>query len=278
MSELLTLSIRVRFMFDVEIFETYLQKIQQKSPLVHCMTNDVVSNFTANILLAIGATPAMVVAVEEVEAFVQVADALLINVGTLTADQAQAMTLAVQVAHRYNKPWVLDPVAFGALGFRSDFCRLLLTYKPTVIRGNPSEIAALAGMKVNGKGPDSLIGSDEALEAAQQLARDCQSIVALTGAVDYVTDGVQTYALKNGSVQLTRVTGTGCALGAMVAAYCSICETPMIASACALSHMAIAGELAGEHTHGIGSFAVALLDQLQGLHDSEMAIKRLNSV
>lgn len=265
-------------MFDVEIFETYLQKLQKKSPLVHCMTNDVVSNFTANVLLAIGATPAMVVAVEEVEEFVQVADALLINVGTLTGDQAEAMTLAVQVAHRYNKPWVLDPVAFGALGFRSDFCSSLLTYQPTVIRGNPSEIAALAGMRGSGKGPDSVIGSDEALEAAQRLARDCQTIVALTGAVDYVTDGVQTYALKNGSVQLTRVTGTGCALGAMVAAYCAVCESPMIASACALSHMAIAGELAGEHAQGIGSFAVVLLDQLQMLPDSEMAINRLKAM
>lgn len=262
-------------MFNVEKFKTYLQKLQQQSPLVHCMTNDVVNNFTANVLLAIGVTPAMVVAVEEVEEFVQVADALLINVGTLTSEQAQAMTLAVQAAHQYHTPWVLDPVAFGALGFRSDFCRSLLAYKPTVIRGNPSEIAGLAGLQVKGKGPDSVIGSDEVLEAAQQLAKDCQSVVALTGAVDYVTDGVQTYAFRNGTAQLTRVTGTGCALGAMVAAYCAVCESLVVASACALSHMAIAGEIASEHAHGIGSFAVVLLDQLQGLANNEIGIQRL---
>ncbi|MGL4668277.1 MAG: hydroxyethylthiazole kinase [Saezia sp.] len=252
-------------MFNTQILTKYSQAMQQQAPLVHCMTNDVVNNFTANVLLAIGAAPAMVVAQEESADFARLASALLINVGTLTPELALSMRLAIQSARAQGVPWVLDPVAYGVLAYRSEFCDGLLALRPTVIRGNAAEIAGLSGLagKIKSKGVESLLGSDEAIEYAVALAKRCGSVVAMTGETDYVTDGEEVWALRNGHALLTRVTGTGCALGAMVAGYCAVCETPVQASLCALSHMAIAGEVAAKNVTGVGSFAVGLLDALQ---------------
>ncbi len=252
-------------MFSHTYLIQQMQKMHQLAPLVQCITNDVVTNFTANVLLAIGASPAMVIAPEESGDFARIACALSMNIGTLTSAQAQAMKLAVVAAQEIKTPWVLDPVAFGALRFRRDFCLQLLEHRPAVIRGNASEIAAMAGQAGKTKGADSVIESEAALEAAKILAKKYQTVVALTGQTDYVTDGQAVYALNNGHIQLTRVTGTGCSLSAMVAAYCAICATPVLAALCGLSHMAIAGELAAAQTEGVGSFAVSLLDHLQGL-------------
>lgn len=244
-----------------------MSRMREQVPLVHCITNDVVINFTANVLLAIGASPAMVIASEESADFARVASALTINVGTITARQAHSMKHAVAAAHAAGVPWVLDPVAYGALAFRTQICNELLAYHPTVIRGNAAEIAALSGEQSKSRGPDSLLSSDAARECAQAVARRWKTVVAMTGETDYVTNGEQTWALRNGHTQLTRVTGAGCALSAIVAAYCAVCETPMLAALCALSHMALAGEMAAGRTQGVGSFAVALLDELQLLAD-----------
>ena len=262
-------------MINQLVFSQYIQSMHQSTPLVHCITNDVVANFTANVLLAIGASPAMVVAEEEATDFARIASALLINVGTLTAIQAKVMQKAVEAANEAHTPWVLDPVAAGALSFRTVFCQELLHLKPAVIRGNASEIAALNGDWGTPKGADSVLRSDEVLQAAKNLALKYQTVVTVTGQTDYVTDGQSVYALKNGSALLTRVTGTGCALGAMVAAYCAVCHTPLEAALVALSHMAIAGEMAAEHHKGVGSFAVALLDQLSLLAQNDDAQQRL---
>ena len=129
--------------------------LRAHSPLVHCMTNDVVQTFTANVLLAVGASPAMVIDPREAAQFAAIADALLINVGTLTADRAVAMRAAVEQARRADKPWTLDPVAVGALTVRTAFCRELLALHPAAIRGNASEILALAGMSGGGRGVDT---------------------------------------------------------------------------------------------------------------------------
>lgn len=271
-------------MFSKQVLRQKCEMMQQQAPLVHCMTNDVVNNFTANVLLAIGAAPAMVMAKEEGADFARIASALLINVGTLTPELAQSMKLAVQAANESNVPWVLDPVAYGVLPYRSRFCDELLALQPAVIRGNAAEIAGLSGLAGEGqsKGVESLLGSDEAVEYAIDLARRCKTVVAMTGRIDYVTDGNEVWELENGNVLLTRVTGAGCALGAMVAAYCAVCESPVQGSLCALSHMAIAGEIAAERvmgeSKGVGSFAVALLDELQKLAQCDESIKRLNVV
>ncbi|RUS67496.1 Hydroxyethylthiazole kinase [Saezia sanguinis] len=249
-------------MLNQQILMQQLQQVRQTGPLVHCMTNDVVVNFTANVLLAIGASPAMVMAREESVPFARIASSLLVNVGTLTPELADSIKAAVIAAHEAGKPWVLDPVAYGVLDFRTRFCDGLLQYRPAVIRGNAAEIAAMGGQKSLSKGTDSLTSSNEVLECARQLARQHQTVVAMTGQTDYVTDGVSTYALDNGHEQLTRITGAGCSLSAMVAAYCAVCETPLLAALAALSHMGIAGELAAGRTRAVGSFAVALLDEL----------------
>lgn len=231
------------------------------SPLVHCMTNDVVQTFTANVLLAIGASPAMVIDPDEASQFAAIADALLINVGTLTVERATAMRAAAHSAKQAGKPWVLDPVAVGALTLRTEFCRELLAMQPAAVRGNASEIMALVGMSGGGRGVDSSDTTTAALPAAQALARQLNTVVAVTGEVDYVTNGQRTHAVSGGDPLMTRVVGTGCALSAVVAAATALPGDRLenVAAACAL--MKLAGENAALQG-GPGSFTPAFLDAL----------------
>ncbi|WP_416412075.1 hydroxyethylthiazole kinase [Pantoea sp. App145] len=239
-----------------------LQLLRQHMPLVHCMTNDVVQTFTANVLLALRASPAMVIEVDEAAQFSGFADALLINVGTLTRDRRDAMQAAVSAANRAGTPWTLDPVAVGALTFRTEFCQQLLSQQPAAIRGNASEILALANQAAGGRGVDSLHQADAAISAAQQLARDYHSIVAVTGEVDYVTDGHNTLAIPGGSPLMTRVVGTGCALSAVVAAFASLPGERLQHVAAACRVMSLAGERAARQVQGPGSFVATFLDEL----------------
>ncbi len=239
-----------------------LQLLRQQAPLVHCMTNDVVQTFTANVLLALQASPAMVIDPEEAAQFAGFADALLINVGTLTCDRRDAMLAAVHAAQAAGTPWTLDPVAVGALSLRTAFCQQLLSLQPAAIRGNASEILALAHQAIGGRGVDSLHQADAALSAAQQLARDFKTIVAVTGEVDYVTDGAQTFSIPGGSPLMTRVVGTGCALSAVVAAFTSLPGDRLQYVAAACRVMSLAGELTARQVAGPGSFVAAFLDTL----------------
>lgn len=243
-----------------------LQQFRQHSPLVHCMTNDVVQTFTANVLLALGASPAMVIEREEAVQFSAIADALLINVGTLTQERARAMYAAVESANRAQKPWTLDPVAVGALTFRSEFCQQLLSLNPAAIRGNASEILALAGMRGGGRGVDTTDVASAALPGAQKLARQTGAVVAVTGEVDYITDGTRTLMVTGGDVLMTRVVGTGCALSAVVAACCALPGERLVNVAAGCAFMAQAGTRALASSHGPGSFAPALLDALYALN------------
>lgn len=239
-----------------------LHHFRTRSPLTHCMTNDVVQAFTANVLLALGASPAMVIEAEEAEQFAGIADALLINVGTLTSPRAQAMRRAIERAVAAGKPWTLDPVAVGALAFRTRFCQQILTLKPAAIRGNASEILALAGMSAGGRGVDTTDTAASALPAAQALARQTNAIVAVTGEVDYVTDGQRTKTIAGGDLMMTRVVGTGCALSAVVAASCSLPGDRLDNVAAACGWMKRAGSVAAAHSAGPGSFASAFIDAL----------------
>lgn len=239
-----------------------LQLLHQHMPLVHCMTNDVVQTFTANVLLALRASPAMVIDADEAAQFTAFADALLINVGTLTRDRRDAMQAAVAVANRAGTPWTLDPVAVGALTLRTEFCQQLLGQRPAAIRGNASEILALANQATGGRGVDSLHQADAAISAAQQLAQDYHSIVAVTGEVDYITDGHNTLAIPGGSPLMTRVVGTGCALSAVVAAFASLPGERLQHVAAACRVMSLAGERAARQVQGPGSFVAAFLDTL----------------
>lgn len=175
-----------------------LHLFHQHSPLVHCITNDVVQTFTANTLLALGASPAMVIETEEASQFAAIASALLINVGTLTQPRAQAMRAAVEQAKSSQTPWTLDPVAVGALDYRRHFCHELLSFKPAAIRGNASEIMALAGVANGGRGVDTTDAAANAIPAAQTLARETGAIVVVTGEMDYVTDGHRIIGIHGG--------------------------------------------------------------------------------
>jgi hydroxyethylthiazole kinase len=246
-----------------------LRGITARPPLVHCLTNIVVAGFTANVLLALGASPAMVENAEEAAPFAAVSGAVLVNLGTLSNERAQAMRLAASSAREHGVPWVLDPVAVGALAHRTALAVELLEARPAVIRGNGSEIQALAaaagvapGGSAGGRGVDSLASSDDAVEAAGALAAARSCVVAVSGATDYITDGTRTVAVGGGHPMMTRVTGMGCALGAVIAAATAGDEDPLAAAAGASAVFAVAGEQAAAGVAGPGSFAVAFLDLL----------------
>lgn len=239
-----------------------LAAIRARHPLVHCLTNGVVKNFTANALLALGAAPAMVEHPEEAALFAGFADALLINPGTLATWEVAPIEAAAPAAAKADKPWVLDPVAVGPLPVRTRLARALLEHKPTLIRGNASEIIALAGQEGKGRGVDSGDAAEAAIEAARSLARRTGGAVLVTGPVDYATDGGDAIGIANGHILLTRVTGVGCAQGAVAAACAAVAPSPLIAAVAAALIMGIAGDVAAEHAASPGSFAVALLDAL----------------
>ncbi|QKJ67786.1 hydroxyethylthiazole kinase [Deefgea piscis] len=254
-----------------------LERLRANTPLVHVLTNEVVQCFTANTLLAIGASPAMIVAEAEVADFAAIADALLINIGTVYPVRLQAMNLAIDAANAAATPWVLDPVAVGVLQYRRDAALAMLAKKPAAIRGNGSEILALAAaLALNaeaiagGKGVDSTMSSMSALSAAQQLARATGAIVAVTGATDYITDGEQTWAVPWGHPMMTRVVGTGCALSAVVAAFLADAPNRLNAVAAACAVMAIAGERAVECSDGPGTFVAPFLDALHVIHPVQL--------
>lgn len=254
--------------FEEEEARPFWQALRKKNPLIHCMTNDVVQNITANILLASGASPAMVMAKEEAGGFAGLADGLLINVGTITEPFAEAMEEAVKAAKLAGKPWTLDPVAIGVLPYRASIVRHLLPFSPSVIRGNGAEILALAGRASSARGPDSLDGAEAALEAALELARALSCIIAVTGETDYITDGSKIFAVKGGHIYLTQVTGVGCSLSALCAAFVALSpddRLQAIAACCLL--MKRAGEQAAQAAKGPGSFSVFLLDALYQLTD-----------
>lgn len=253
--------------------EQTLVGIAARPPLVHCLTNIVVAGFTANVLLAIGASPAMVENSEEAAPFAAVAGAVLVNLGTLSNERAQAMRLAAASAHEHGVPWVLDPVAVGALTHRTGLALELLASGPTVIRGNGSEIQALAaaagvtlaGDRVAGRGVDSLASSDQAVDAASALAAERACVVAVSGATDYITDGTRTVAVGGGDAMMTKVTGMGCALGAVMAAALAVGDDPLSDAGGASAIFAAAGEQAAAGAAGPGSLAVAFLDRLGAL-------------
>jgi hydroxyethylthiazole kinase len=251
-----------------------LRAVSERAPLVHCLTNIVVAGFTANVLLAVGASPAMVENAEESAAFAAIAGGVLVNLGTLSAEREQAMSAAAASAADAGVPWVLDPVAVGALAHRTTFAVGLLAHAPKVVRGNPSEILSLAAAAGavdsaaarGGRGVDSLAASTEALDAAGALAKAHGCVVAVSGATDYVTDGATVVEIPGGHPLMTRVTGVGCALGALMAAMAAVNNGDGLASAAGASAVfAAAGERAAVETDRPGSFAVALIDHLADL-------------
>jgi hydroxyethylthiazole kinase len=255
-----------------------LERLRQASPLVHCITNYVAMDVTANALLAIGASPAMVHANEEVEDFVGISSALVVNIGTLSPAWVAAMERAAERAVALGKPWVLDPVGAGATPYRTGVARDLAGRKPAVVRGNASEILSLAGEVGGTKGVDSTRSADEASGIARELARGLGCVVAVTGEVDYVTDGVRTLAVHHGHEMMTRVTALGCALTGVTGAFLAVEPDPLLASAYALAIFGLAGEMAASGSIGPGTLRTRLLDALYVLDTVPQAEIRIQEV
>ncbi|MEQ1307381.1 hydroxyethylthiazole kinase [Acinetobacter bereziniae] len=238
-------------------------ELQTQQPLVHCITNSVAANYAANILLAAGASPAMIDNPFEAESFASIAAALSINLGTPTSEQMQAMQISAQTVANKNTPWVLDPVGYGPfLKWRSEMVDQLVLLHPTIIRGNASEISALAGNQVESKGVDSAVSSNEVYLQAQALLNHSEC-VAISGESDFVLSKELHHVIQinGGSFLQPKITATGCALGALIAAYSAV-TTPAIATISAHIHFAIAGKLAFEKASAVGSFNVAFLDEI----------------
>lgn len=248
-----------------------LESLRAQKPLILSLTNSVVQPITANMLLAVGASPVMLNDAEESAQLLRsCANGLLINVGTLSHPQSEQMRVAVDAAHAAGVPWVLDPVAVGLLGFRTEFCRELLAFSPALIRGNASEIMALAGEAGGGRGTDTTEDSSAAVQAARLLAKQCACAVLVTGPVDYVTDGERLLALGNGHELMTRVTGVGCAMGALAAACVAAAPDAFTGAAACAAILGIAGERAAVRCPRPGSFAAALLDELDALTPADV--------
>lgn len=242
-------------------------ELQTQQPLVHCITNSVAANYAANVLLAAGASPAMIDNPFEAESFASIAAALSINLGTPTTEQMQAMQIAAQTVTAKGTPWVLDPVGYGPiLKWRSEMADQLVLLNPTIIRGNASEISTLAGNQVESKGVDSTVSSNQVYLQALPLLAHCEC-VAISGESDFILSKDLNNAVvqvNGGSYLQPKVTATGCALGALIAAYSAVTK-PSFATISAHVHFAIAGKLAFEKAQSVGSFNVAFLDEIHNM-------------
>lgn len=277
-------------------------RLRASNPLIQCITNTVVQQFSANVLLSIGASPAMLDHEADAAQFTSISSGLLINFGTATNQQFLAADAAIDRANTDSTPWVLDPVSIGAVDFRTTRIRRAADLSPTAIRGNASEIAALAGVGLGGRGVDSTDEVDVVIPAATELARSTGAIVAVSGPRDAIVahiDGVDHVArIDGGHSYMPLVIGTGCSLGAVTAAYLASSTPDAAAKATAATtrntdaaaasarfeaviaahaHFAIAGAAAAEGARGPGSYSVNFLDALHATTGEQLAQAKIEA-
>ncbi|MCF4006678.1 hydroxyethylthiazole kinase [Corynebacterium uropygiale] len=256
-----------------------VKAVRESTPLVQCLTNTVVAEITANVLLAVGASPAMCDTPEEAGDFAAIASGVLINAGTPSSEQYDGMRAAIAGATGAGTPWVLDPVAVGALRQRTAFCLDAVTRGPAAIRGNASEIRALAGAGSGGRGVDATTDVASALDAARQLAREHDCVVAISGERDLIVSAERATWLRSGHRFMPLLIGTGCSLGAVCTAYLGAAKEAGISAHDAVlaahAHMGAAGGVAGSLSAGPGSFHSAWIDALYALSAED--IERLVS-
>jgi hydroxyethylthiazole kinase len=261
-------------MFDQQLAKKAaenLRNLRAKKPLIHNITNYVVMNSTANVLLACGASPVMAHAQEEVEEMVSFARALVLNIGTLTPYWIDSMLRAGKRANEINVPIVLDPVGSGATKLRTESAkRLMDELTINVVRGNASEVLSLAQEGSRTKGVDSIHSVDEAADAAIVLARELSTTLAITGPVDLITDGDVTCRVSNGHELMGYVTGTGCAATVIIGAFLAVDNDAVKATTTALAYYGLAGERAATKAQAPGSFQVALIDALFTIDEKQL--------
>ena len=264
-------------MLDIN-FSSYLQNIKQNKPLVHCITNYVTVNDCANVVLAIGGSPIMADDIGEVEEITKIANCLVINIGTLNQRTVESMLLAGKTANRFNIPVVLDPVGVGASKLRTETTKKLLdTVKFSVVRGNNSELKFIAGLSAKIKGVDADendIGDsiDNKVHFVRDLSKKLNSVVAMTGAVDVVSNGEKVYLISNGNTNMSKITGTGCMLTSLTATFVGAnTDNILNATVSAVSVMGIAGELGYEYmvknNLGTGSYRTTIIDNIYKMNE-----------
>lgn len=244
-----------------------IEKIRKNAPLVHNITNYVVMNTTANALLSIGASPVMAHAIEEVEQMVGIAGALVVNIGTLSEKWIESMLKAGKAARAKGIPVVFDPVGAGATALRTDTAQeFILQVQPAIIRGNASEILALAQAGNTTKGVDSTHGADAAVEAGREMAIRNNCAVSISGETDVILDTSEIIRIKNGHPMMPKVTGLGCTATALTGAFVAVNSSPLLAAAHTMAIMGICGEIAAEQSKGPGSLQLNFIDTLHLLN------------
>lgn len=250
-------------MLNNEKVNKTLKSIRDNSPLVHNITNYVVMNNTANALLAVGASPVMAHAKEEVEDITSISSALVVNMGTLSPKWVEAMEMAMQKANDLGKPIVFDPVGVGASKYRTETALKLITnYSPSVVRGNASEIMALAQVSNSTKGVDSTVGSENAVAAAQELSKKLNNTIVISGATDYIVTGTVVDKVTSGSPIMAKVTGMGCTATSVIGSCIAVDADYHNASISAMEIMGQAGIIAEGKSAGPGSFQMNFIDAL----------------
>lgn len=258
-----------------------LKHVRDINPLIHHITNYVTVNDCANITLAIGASPIMADALEEAADIASIASALVLNMGTLNEHTVTSMFAAGKAAWEAGVPVIFDPVGAGASKFRNiTAARMLNEVKISVLRGNISEVKFLAGLQAEAKGVDAsksdLLHTDDAMTISKMLASKLDCVVAITGAIDVISDGKKVICIENGHPMLSNITGTGCMCSSLIGSFCGAApDSPLEATAAALLSMGIAGEIAYDKSgqNGNGSFLVALMDAVSHM-DTETFIRR----
>lgn len=247
---------------DMQRVAGVVDAVRAHQPVVHCITATVSMGIVADGLLAAGARPMMTETLDEAPVLTTVADALLVNLGTLSTDAVDGIPATVDAAVAAGHPWVLDPTAIGTAPVRTPLARELVESRPTILRGNASEVLALAGAGPGGRGADSRATPDMAQQAAVEIAQRTGGAVAVSGEIDLIVAGAQQIRVHRGTRVLTRVTGTGCLLGALTAACAAVSQDRFLAALAATTWLTVAGEVAVQRATGPGSFRVHLLDAL----------------
>jgi hydroxyethylthiazole kinase len=253
---------------------TTLEQIRAKKPLIHHITNYVTVNDCANITLAIGASPVMADDIKEVEDMVGLASALVLNIGTLNARTVAAMLAAGLKAKSLRIPIILDPVGVGATALRTSTTAMLIReIRPSVLRGNMSEIKMIAGEAVGIKGVDSIADERDGVAVARQLSQKLDCVVAITGKTDIIARGEQICRIDNGHEMLARITGTGCMATSLVGCFCGASDDCFIGAAAGVLTMGLAGELARQALkagEGIGSYRMRLFDAIDQMSPEQL--------
>ena len=248
-----------------------LSRVREVRPLVHHITNYVTVNDCANVTLSVGAAPVMADAPEEVAEMAGMADSLVLNIGTLSSTQVEAMLLAGQAANERGIPIVLDPVGAGATAFRTTTTlRLLEGLEIAVLKGNAGEIGTIAGMEARVRGVDSAGLTGDPAEACSRLATRLGCVVAMSGPVDVVSDGNRVAFVENGHPVMGTVSGTGCMASSVTGAFAAVADDRFATTVAALAAFGLAGERAAERAAGPGSFRPGLLDALAGMEPAAL--------